>query len=356
MTDTIETAAGTADPEHVEAFVAAGALRDPRWASRSSSEAYTRLILGLAATRPHELLLSSEETARARALVAQSLGTENAAVLGLFEMAPDPTGAAAATHAIERAVAWAHARGLTMLYAPVDLNTWFDYRFMLPPERAAAGVPIRPWEPIHPPAYLELFRARGFTEVERYETTAILLPRTGAYTGASAVEQTRDAWRKAVDSGITFDRLTDPAALPPLLDELYPLCMEAFSENLLFEPLPASVFRSLHVSGIASRDASATHWARDEQGRPVGFVFAFREDDTMVVKTIAVDPGLRGRRLSSALMHLVIRTAVESGIHDFVSALVRRGNTSNFLAQAHLLPGVGCWKHEYVLLGRQSRQ
>jgi GNAT superfamily N-acetyltransferase len=340
--------------DRIEEFIAAGGLRDPDWSSYASSESYARLILGLAASRPHALLLAGDPgEPRARALVAQSLGDTQAAVLGLFEAISGAAGDEAAERVIAEAGAWARGRGLVRLYAPVDLNTWFDYRFILPAEPGASAAPLRPWEPIHPPAYLERFRAAGFGEAERYETVAVLLPRTGAYTSKNAVEYTHGAWKKAVDEGITFGRLTDPSSLPALLDELHPLCMAAFADNPLFEPLPATVFRAIYASAIASRDAGATHWARDANGRPVGFVFAFREDDTMVVKTIAVDPALRGRQLSSALIHLVMRTAVENGVHDFISALVRRGNTSNFLSKAHLMPGVGSWKREYALLARE---
>ena len=339
--------------DRIESFVAAGALRDPRWASYASAEGYTRLILGLAASRPHALLLAPDPAApRARALVARSLAEPDAAVLGLFEAAADADGEAAADRVIDEALAWAREQGLARLYAPVDLNTWFDYRFMLPVESSGDQPPLRAWEPIHPPAYLERFRARGFEPAEHFESVGILLPESGPYTGASAVEYTRPAWQKAVSEGIVFERLTDPAALPALLEELHPLCMAAFSDNPLFEPLPAQLFRSMYASAIGSRDASTTHWARDASGRPAGFVFAFREDDATVVKTIAVDPAMRGRQISSALMHLAIKTTVESGRRDFVSALVRRGNTSNFLSKPHLMPGVGSWKREYVLLAR----
>lgn len=347
------TSTAAQGPERIDAFLAAGALRDPAWASATSTDGYARLILGLAASRPHALLLAGDgNQPAARALVAQSLGADRAAVIGLFEMASDAAGSAAAAEVIAQAAAWAAEQEIDALYAPVDLNTWFDYRFLLPAEGEGAKVPLRPWEPIHPPGYLETFRAHGFAEVERYETVGVLLPQAG-YTGEKAVASTRDAWQKAVDDGIEFSRLTDPAALPDLLDELHPICMDAFRDNLLFEPLAAPVFRAVYSSAIASRDAGATHWARDASGRPVGFVFAFREEDTTVVKTIAVDPSMRGRQLSSALMHLAIRTSVESGVNDFVSALVRRGNTSNFLSQAHLMPGVGTWKREYALLGRK---
>ena len=91
---------------------------------------------------------------------------------------------------------------------------------------------------------------------------------------------------------------------------------------------------------------------RDGSGRLAGFVLAFVDGDTAVVKTIAVTPELRGKRISSALVHLVLKASVERGLRTVVSALVRRGNTSEHLASPYLKLGVTPWKREYILMRR----
>ena len=75
----------------------------------------------------------------------------------------------------------------------------------------------------------------------------------------------------------------------------------------------------------------------------------------MVVKTVAVAPDARGSRLSTALFHLAAKAAADTGIHTFISALVRRANTSEYLGQPHLTPGVETWTQDYVLLRKGLR-
>jgi hypothetical protein len=58
----------------------------------------------------------------------------------------------------------------------------------------------------------------------------------------------------------------------------------------------------------------------------------------------------RGRRLSTALTHLVLARAAERGHRAVISALVRAGHASERLSGPHLLSGVRTWTREYGLL------
>lgn len=322
--------------------------------SRAPSVAYTRAVLAIALQRPAELLLVVKDgRVVGRALVAASLSRPSASALGLFEVDGGPKGAAAGDSLIDAATRWALANGRAELFAPIDLNTWFSYRFLLPPEGPGAEVPPFDWEPAQPAGYLDLFRRHGFDVAERYHTQGGWFASDGE--GLSAVvRHTAPAHEAARAAGVSFERLTETARLATLLGELHPLCMEAFRDSPLFEPLPEELFRRLYASAAGTRDCSLTHVARDPSGAPVGFVFAFTDGDAIVVKTIAVSPALRGRHLSSALVHLVFARGAERGYRHFVSALVRRGNTSDFLANPSLLHGTRIWRHDYVLLRRDA--
>ena len=144
----------------------------------------------------------------------------------------------------------------------------------------------------------------------------------------------------------------DGVSVPTFLEELHPLCLEAFGESPLFEPVSREVFRGLYQEVLTRPEADLTHWARNAEGRLVGFIFAFRQASEMVIKTVAVIPAARGSRLSRALVHFAVKAAAEAGIHTFISALVRRGNTSEYLGLPHLMPGVETWTQDYVLLRR----
>jgi GNAT superfamily N-acetyltransferase len=345
-----ETTDGNRDAFRLAFLLSAPSLRGERFQSHAPSPKYAELILRLAAERPMDMLLAKDGgTTTGRALLAAAAGGK-VATIGLVELAAGDAGVAAAREIVSAANEWAELNGLEELIAPVDVNTWFTYRFLRPSSGEVAPPPPFAWEPAQPDEYPKIFEHLGFEELERYQTLGGDLTEVRGDDAAAALAATEMAFRKAGQAGFTFHRLELPAALAPLIDELHPLCMESFKDNLLFEPIPLALFRSLYTESSGGRDASLTHWVRDGAGRLAGFVLAFVDGDTAVVKTIAVAPALRGKRISSALVHLVLKHAVERGLTKAISALVRRGNTSEKLSSPYLKLGVTPWKREYALL------
>jgi GNAT superfamily N-acetyltransferase len=343
-----------------------------RFVGSGPSPVYAGTVLDVAETRPSELLLAVDRAAGGdgdpgqgsgrvpggvlgRVLISACAG-RSAAALGLFEAVSGAAGDGAATRLISAALEWAREHRLTEVYAPMDVNSWFSYRAPLPPEDGSAGVaggpapPLRFWEPSHRPEQLDRFRRLGFEDFERFRTLRIGMPLSGGPTLADVLRDTGRAWRAAVAADVRFERLANLALLPPLMDELHPLCMEAFRDNSLFEPVPLDLFHALYLKGAAGVDATFTHWARNRDGRLVGFVYAFADGEDVVIKTIAVAPSARGAHLSTALVHVVVATANARGFRGVTSALVREDNTSRFLSRPFELPGVERWTRDYVLL------
>lgn len=320
---------------------------------RAASSSYVQMIIDVALARESELFLAWEaDQIVGRAAIVAAADDRRTASLGLFEIEVDRTAHPAGRFLIDEACQWAFARGLPEVYAPVDVNSWFNYRFLVPPHGENAAVAPYPWEPAQPEAYLALFRDTGFGDAEWYRTVgAEFEDRSGPGIDAP-IGHTAKAFDAADAAGYAFECVDQPAKLAPLLDEMHTLCSEAFRDNLLFEPLPVDLFRRLYGGAAAARDCSLTQIVRDPAGRLAGFVFAFVDGDAVVIKTIAVIPEERGRHLSTALTHLVLANAAERGYRKFVSALVRRGNTSEFLSQPHLVPGLRAWTHDHVLLRR----
>jgi ribosomal protein S18 acetylase RimI-like enzyme len=340
-----------AQTSFLERFRRAGAgLRVGSFAKSARSSQYTDLVLSLATGRPSDLLIVHDGSRDvARAIVMRHALDETVGVMGLYEAAEGPDGDSATACLVEAGLEWAGAHGVSELYAPVDGNTWFSYRFSLPANPPGTDRPPYHWEPYHPPEYLTRFRALGFEDAELFVTHRLEFPDTGDYRMREAASHGATALQAARNDGLSFHQLGDtPGATP--YDEFHRLSNEAFRENPLFEPLSEDLFHGLYAKAMTVAWADFTHWVRDAEGKMLGFVFALNENDQAVIKSIAVDPAARGRKLSTALNHLVFEKAHEQGISTILMALIRRGNTSEFFVTPHRKPGVRTWSREYVLL------
>ena len=353
LTVTSLSDAGDSGGRHrfIDRFIDAGSdLRGRAHAFSAAAPAYARLVLSLAAARRSELLLVLEgETIVARALVAESLAHPGAAALGLF-LAKGEAIDIAGGMVIGAAVNWARANARSEIFAPLDVNTWLSYRFLVRPD-PLPGPDLYSWEPAQPREYGDLFERHGFEDAERYHTVG--LQHKGDAGLATGIRQTAPARAAGERAGYRFQQLRSPEDMAAVIDELHPLCMDAFRDNFLFEPIPLEVFRGLQMAVAAGRDCSLSHIARDAEGALVGFVLVFLDRGDVVIKTIAVKPEARGRHVSTALIHAVLQAAAARGCKTIVSALVRQGNTSEFLSLRHMHEDVSTWRREYVLLRKR---
>lgn len=358
MTLTLATLSAAGDPASRRLFAdrfsaAAAELWSGEHGQHPPSAAYTQLVLSLAAPRRSELFMVLDgDSVVARALIAESLAHSGASALGLFEAGLDRIDRAGEV-IIDAALKWARANALPEIFAPLDVNTWLSYRFPVH-EKKPAGPPLYSWEPAQPPEYRELFQRLGFEEAERYHTIGLHHARDAGL--ADGIRQTEPARAAAELAGYRFEQLGNADDIGALIDDLHPLCMDAFRDNPLFEPVPLEVFRRLQMAAAATRDCSLSHVVRHSTGALAGFVFVFMDDKDVVIKTIAVRPEARGRHVSTALIHAVLTAAAERGYETIVSALVREGNTSEFLSRRHMHEDVTTWRRDYVLLRRRVEE
>jgi GNAT superfamily N-acetyltransferase len=311
---------------------------------------YLRSVVSVALARPSELLLALDgDRVVGRALVAQSFAEPGACGIGAYAVAAGEDACATTAGLAAAARRWAAGRGCATLYAPIDVNTWFAYRFALPATVDSLDAPRvsrwYSWEPSQPAEYVSHFRALGFSEAERYRTDFISL---AGFGDDDIARHTASSLTSATRAGFSFARIED--VVPELLDELHPLCLEAFHRNPLFEPITLGVFRAIIASATRDRDISHSYLARDAAGHIAGFVLAIREDDTLVLKTLAVSPSRQRTGLGTALMHLAVDGAAHCGVRTLAMALVHAGNVSEAFARQYRLPGSSAWTHEYVLL------
>jgi N-acetylglutamate synthase-like GNAT family acetyltransferase len=290
-----------------------------------------------------------EHEGRAVGRVGASLSSSCPAIgyLGFFEVDIESVERdAAAAMLLDLARAWLGARGVRRIYGPVDLATWFSYRFRVPSATAVDEDTEAPfaWEPVNPPEYFRWFATRGFAEAERYHSQAFAVEDPALMD--QVVCMSSASYEQARSEGFAF-RIFDAARPEAELSALYAVSTEAFRGSFLFEPLAFPTFRTLGAAMAARFTERLTHFVLDASGREAGFVYAFVDRGYAVIKTLAVRPGFRGRKLSTALLHLVLREAGARGVHRGISALVKRGGPSELLGARHeQLRG---WRHDYAL-------
>jgi GNAT superfamily N-acetyltransferase len=326
-------------------------MREQAFAPYAPTAAYSAMVLGLMRLRPFDgFLVMDGDRVRGRIAVEELSAKSKAAGAGLFEAAAGADRDRISGMLISAAERWASREGYSEVFAPIDFNTWFSYRFLLPREDGAPHSRLFSWEPVQPGGYLEEFVRAGFAEMERYRTVVMRFDPQSASSLSNVAHLTSSAVSSATESGFIFDRLSDRAQLAAILDEAYEICMSAFAENLLFEPVSRELFRTILLSGAAVRDCTLSHWVRDESGEMAGFLLAFSDGDSVVAKTIAIAPSARGHRLSTALIHLAVKEGAARGLDTFVSALVRSGNVSESLSGPFADRCAEKEIHEYVLL------
>ncbi|MEJ2539464.1 MAG: GNAT family N-acetyltransferase, partial [Gemmatimonadota bacterium] len=290
-------------------FLAVGPeLRSPEAHDATPSPGYGARVLDLLEDRPYSLLVA-ETGGRpvARAVVTVRADRSETGLLGLDEAGEGPDGDHATRSLLAEASDWCRERGLRRILAPVDGNSWMAYRFRLPDPAADAHGARRSfaWEPRHPPRYLERFLVAGFHETLRFETVGLVFPQDGPYRLADAAAQTRPAAEAAAAAGYGFrclrrdrEELSWPA--------LHRLTARAFAPSPLFQPIPLQLFQGLYQNALGAAAADFTHWIRDPWGRLCAVMFAFRDGDSVILKSVAVDPDHQGRHLSTALVHRVL--------------------------------------------------
>lgn len=343
-----------APDEFVERFKSAGIELQANWPEGSfRSTSYLSLVLSIGLSRPAGLfVVKGPDGVLARAGVFQGSVRKRSGVIGLYDAAPQQGAGYAAELIIEAAMQWATAHDLEELFAPVDVNTWFEYRAMLSPKEGVFEPDPFSWEPLASQEHQRHFNDHGFVLEASFETVGLEINDTGDFTFSDLLKRTRSGYETAIAEGLRIERLTSER-VKAVLPELHALCLKAFADNLLFEPIPLQAFRALYESALTAVPEHFTFLARDQADRLVGFLFTFPDRGWLVMKTIAVAPDLRGRRLGTALTYAAYREAGEAGFRRFITALVREDNVSRLMLDPRNMPGVETWTRRYELLRRR---
>ena len=231
--------------------------------------------------------------------------------------------------------------GATLALGPLEGSTWFSYRVVTEVGEAPPFA-LEPWAR---PVIATAFEQVGFAPVAHYLSSRVEdLPDL-----SDRVEADRQS---LAERGITLRRIDGEADVAAL----HPLLLRAFAGNPFYAPLDRDRFLTLYGPLLASVDPDLVLIAEAE-GRPVGVMLAMPDlaqaargepVDTVVVKTLAVDPDWQGVGLGGALATVVQEAARQKGYRRAIHALMHADNASTRISR-HL----GRPFRRYALLGRE---
>jgi GNAT superfamily N-acetyltransferase len=231
---------------------------------------------------------------------------------------------------------WAKERGAQEILGPIDFNTWFGNRF-----KNKKSAYHFSWEPQNPIEYVDLFLKNNFEVTQEYISVIY-------DDSAISFERTKSAYEQALGEGYTF-RVVDPEKKDEP-SKLYTLNVASFSQTYLYQPISQETYEKMILQNVPTHKFKHSFFISDKNGKELGYLFAFIENNFLIVKSLLIHPSVQGARLSSALIHRSMIEARNDGFFPAVGAMVRRGNKSELFFK-HLQEPVEI--NTYVMLSKK---
>jgi hypothetical protein len=264
----------------------------------------------------------ADPVGRVVAMLAPRLIDEEGRPLGLvgfFECVDRPD---VARPLLDTALAWLAERGVARTLGPMNFSTWYRYRFV------TGGHERGPFllEPYNAPWYGRLFEGAGFTPFNRYATLRVSL---------TPVPMLEAMHGRCARAGVTFEPL-DLAQADETLPMFFDLSRRIFAGKTAYSAITLEEFQALYRGASAILEPGLSWIARDRQGAPLGFLFAYPDllepmrrgaptarPETTVLKTIGIVPEAP-KGLGWAMTHLHMEAARERGYRFSLFALMEK--------------------------------
>lgn len=236
-------------------------------------------------------------------------------------------------------------KGVKQIVAPMNGNTWKQYRSLKWSNGDAPFV----MEKVSPVEYNEVFEKAGFKEIDEYTSTK------GKVKDYFDNEILDEIEKRLADENITIRKFEKSKAVEEL-KKIYNVSVQSFCRNPFYTPIDEENFIAQYTPFIEMVDDDLILMA-EKDGKEIGFLFAIPDFNemqtkgkisTLILKTIAVLPEYEDMAIGNVMNRIIAKKALEKGFEDWIYAFMYKDNTSQKLAERN---GTQTMR-EYVLFGK----
>lgn len=235
--------------------------------------------------------------------------------------ASNTNAALALIHVATRALSQA---GCTLAIGPMDGNSWHNYRAVT---RCGTRAPFL-FEPSPHAIEADCFEEAGYSVLARYSSSE-------STNLSSSQERAAKYWQSLTTQGFEITTL-DGETIENMLPVIHAFMSRSFSDNFLYSPISYKDFLARYRPIIPYIDMRTLIAVR-HQGKLAGLLFAIPDlmqaergesIDTLIYKTLAIDPDYRSQGLSLAMTLYADGIAESLGYRRVIHALMHEHNRS----------------------------
>jgi hypothetical protein len=205
--------------------------------------------------------------------------------------------------------------GAKCIIGPLNGSTWDAYRFSV-----TNTVPVFSGDIAQDLYYNNLMLKNGFKTLHKY------------YSSVSLIQDIYN--QEPLPSGVTIRNIISSKFEEELM-ALYPMCVHAFADNVLFSPIDEVDFVKKHIAFKEYIDTDFVKIAEDDQGI-VALFFCYKglygKIPALVIKTIARHTERRYKGLIEMMAKKVYNKALAQGIQYIIHAFMHEQNKSLILS------------------------
>ncbi|HTE49088.1 MAG TPA: GNAT family N-acetyltransferase [Candidatus Paceibacterota bacterium] len=207
----------------------------------------------------------------------------------------------------------AKSKNIRILKGPINATAWHQYRVMSFSDNS------------------DFFKSELFCEAYYYEfyktqqpSKEILYHSGFRENFKFLISLTEPAYKAAIENGLIIDEIKNISY--EQLGEILDISKVVFKDNWAYTDLSMESFESLYSSQKLSTHLNKIYFLRSGD-KILGYLSSLIEnDDTLILKTIAILPEFQGKGLGNALVYKAHLDAQEKGYKNIIYALIREDN------------------------------